>query len=327
MVTVLLFFFRGLAGGQTCCSGGVPLSANLGLPPEEGHTLQINLNYDLNVLETLKAGAKTLDDNSRSRLTHSVLLQAGYSFSDRLSVDALFSWVRQERSIRQFGGEDFTATDGLGDGVFLVKYKLLATVQNQTVISGALGVKAPFGRSDLRRTDGLTINADLQPGSGAWDGIAWAQIVHALNSRPTMALSGTIVYSRKGGNAEYLGDQTYQFGNEWQATAAFSDRIATGKVILDPSLSLRYRHAGPDRFNGLEVPSTGGQWVFLNPGLSYWFNPDLAFNARVEIPLFADITGTQVSPTYRINAGFFSRINFKKQQTSGSFGQDQLFSK
>lgn len=301
--------------GQTCCSGGVPLSSNLGLPPEEGKTLQLNLNYDLNVLQTLKTGTTELDDDSRTRRTHSALLQAGYSFSERISMDALFTWVRQERSIKQFGNEDFTATNGIGDAVFLFKYKLFSTTQNQTVVMGALGVKAPLGASGLRRDDGLSINADLQPGSGAWDGIGWAQVVHSLGFRRSMSVSATTVYGLKGKNTDYLGRQTYQFGNEVQLAAAVADRLFIGKMLLDPSLSLRFRHVRPDRFNEVGVPSTGGKWLFINPGLSYWFSPDHALNARVEVPLFADITGTQVTPTYRVNIGFFAKINRNKGVT------------
>ncbi len=308
----IILGFIGLSNnsfGQTCCSGGVPLSSSLGLPPESGNVFQLNLNYDLNVLQTLKTGREELNDDSRTRRTHSALLQLGYSFTDRISVDALFSWVRQERSIKQFGNEDFLATDGIGDAVLLFKYKLFSSAQDQTIVTSAIGVKAPLGSSDLRRDDGLTINADLQPGSGAWDGIAWTQVVHTLGARPSMSLSGTAVYGTKGKNDDYLGSQVYQFGNELQITAGLADRLFLGQFIIDPSLALRFRHVRPDRLDEEDVPSTGGKWIFINPGLSYWFSPKYALNAQVELPLFADIEGTQVTPTYRINIGLFAKIN------------------
>ena len=76
---------------QTCCSGGVPLSSNLGLPASEAKTLQFALTYDLNVLETLKTGRQTLEDNSRSRKTHSGILEVGYGFTDKFSIDGFKS--------------------------------------------------------------------------------------------------------------------------------------------------------------------------------------------------------------------------------------------
>ena len=98
---------------QTCCSGGVPVASNLGLPPSEAGAIQFSLGYDLNVLETLKTGRETLEDDSRSRKTHTGIIELGYAFSNKFSVDAFFSYVRQEREISQFNNVNFLATNGL----------------------------------------------------------------------------------------------------------------------------------------------------------------------------------------------------------------------
>ena len=60
--------------------------------------LQLGLNYDYNNLNTLNAGSERLDDNSRRRITNSILLGVGYAFSDRFSVETLFTWVNQSRT-------------------------------------------------------------------------------------------------------------------------------------------------------------------------------------------------------------------------------------
>ncbi len=317
VIVALAMAWWGQARGQACCSGGVPISANLGLPPQAGQTLQLNFAYDLNVLETLKEGRTVIEDHSRRRQTHSALLQAGYSFSERWAVDALFSWVRQERLIEQFGREDFTATNGIGDAVFLMKYQLYTAHQSQSMVWVGAGAKAPLGAADLSRDDGLTINADLQPGSGAWDGIGWMQLIHALPTRPSLALSATSVYSLKGVNDAYLGSEAYQFGAEWQWSAGLSDRVLLGKSIVDPALTIRYRRAWPDRFNRQVVPNTGGSWIFLAPAFNFWTSPDVALNARIELPLLASLTGTQVSPTYRLQLGLFVRLALRSPQLPG----------
>ncbi|MDX1666139.1 MAG: transporter [Saprospiraceae bacterium] len=321
IVKIVIWIWAGLILGpavdaQTCCSGGVPVASNLGLPPSQEKNLQISVSYDLNVLNTLKTGTEIIDDNSRDRKTHSVLLELGYGFSDRFSVDMFLSWVRQERTIEQFGNTNFTFTQGLGDAVFLFKYKFFGSLDGSTQFTGGLGVKPPFGSSDLRDRRGLTLSADLQPGSGAWDGILWAQYTRPLNIlRPSASFSLTGSYSVKGSNTDYLGSQTYQFGKELLISTAFSDRLLLGNAVFDPSLTFRYRQVEPDENDGQDVPSTGGQWVFIRPALSYWFTADMAFNAGITLPLFADITGTQVTPTYRINLGLYYNINFNKQET------------
>lgn len=307
---LLLFALSNFSSfGQTCCSGGVPVSSNLGLPASESQVLQFNLSYDLNVLKTLKSGADKLDDRSRDRKTHSVLLELGYSLTSRISVDAFFSLVRQERTITNFGQEDFTYSQGIGDAVLLFKYKVLTRHRDQTTLTAALGVKAPTGAADkLDPERGISLNADLQPGSGAWDGIGWAQFSHVTAFRPSLSLISTMIYSIKGKNTNYFDTQEYQFGQELQISAGLSDRIILGKQLIDPALLVRYRTVRPDKIDGQNLPSTGGDWIFINPSLSFWLKPDLSFNINGELPLYAFLEGTQVTPTYRINLGLYYRM-------------------
>ncbi|HHH49599.1 MAG TPA: transporter [Saprospiraceae bacterium] len=317
IINTIIFFLANSLAAQTCCSGGVPVSSNLGLPASDGKTIQFNLSYDLNVLRTLKSGKEILDDHSRDRKTHAVLLELGYSFTDRFSVDGFFSFVRQERTVNQFGNTDFTFTQGVGDAIVLFKYKLLALKNNQTTWLGGLGIKAPLGASDLRnRETGIWLNADLQPGSGAWDAILWSQFTQVTSFRPSMSFVSTLTYGIKGKNPAYFGTQVYQFGNELQISMGLSDRLLIGKSIVDPALLFRYRTVQADRNNNNDLPSTGGQWVFINPSITYWINSDMSFNINGELPLYSKLEGTQVTPTFRWNIGFFYRISLRKANSN-----------
>ncbi len=298
---------------QACCSGGVPVSGNLGLPAASGQVLQLSLSYDWNVLKTLKAGTETLDDDSRNRTTHSILLEAGYSFTNRFSVDGFFSFVRQERTINQFGDANFTYSQGIGDAVILFKYKLLSFQNDATALQLGFGPKIPLGAANRTDTRGITLNADLQPGSGAWDAIFWSQLTHATTFRPSLSIIGTLTYAYKGINNSYLGNSTYQFGQEWQIMAGLSDRLFVGKNILDPSLRVQYRTVQADLFNGENQPGTGGDWVFLTPGLTYWLNPDFSVNANLSLPVYARLENTQVTPTFRFTTGIYYRLAFAKK--------------
>jgi len=314
--SLLFFFFSGSMAAQTCCSGGVPVASNLGLPPSEKGAIQLSLGYDLNVLETLKTGRETLEDDSRSRKTHTGLLEIGYAFSNKFSVDAFLSFVRQEREIRQFNNINFSATNGIGDAVLLFKYKLFNTADNHTILQIGAGPKLPFGASDKRNEQGLTINADLQPGSGAWDLITWGQLAQVLPFRPSMSLNLTAIYSVKGVNDSYLGSQAYQFGKELQLAVGISERLTIGNMLFDPALTIRYRRQSEDILNDFAVPSTGGNWLFINPSLSYWVTPDLSFEAALTVPIRSDISGTQVTPTYRFRTGVFYRIPSKAEKAN-----------
>lgn len=304
-IVLLLVFGLMFSGayGQ-CCSGGVPMSGNIGLPSSEKGTWQFTANYDLNVLETLKAGAETLDDRSRRRETHALLVEAGYTFDEKWSVDLFLSFVRQERTINQSGfSEDFVYTQGVGDGVLLAKYKVTPK------FTAGLGVKLPIGAADRVRANGVFLNADLQPGSGAWDQILYGSYTSPIAIRPTLTFSATAIHRFTGTNNNYFDNgvstSTYTFGDETQLILALADRFTFGALLIDPSLKIRYRLAGRDFFNDVEFPGSGGDFVFINPGLSYVINTKLSYQINMEFPLFARVTDTQLSPTVRFNTGLF----------------------
>ncbi len=290
---------------QTCCSGGVPISTNLGLPPSYQGTAQFTLTYDANILRTLKEGTTLIEDRARERITSSLILSAGYSITDRIGVEALIPFVRQERNITQPGGfNDFESTQGIGDMLILFKYRVTSLNSQKHVLSMGLGPKMPTGSSSELNSRGLILNADLQPGSGAWDIIYWGNYIYQLDSRPTMSLYSVVTYRQTGTNTDYLnGSSTYKIGENLRILAGVSDQFRVGSVMFSPSLGVRYRKAQADEFNSELLPSTGGDWVYLIPGAGISITPNLTFETNVELPMYANPTGTQLSPTYRVNIG------------------------
>ena len=107
-------FFTYQVAGQTCCSGGVPVSGNLGMPAGEVGLLQVSIAYDQNRLNTLQTEWTRQEDANRTRLTHSALVELGYVWSPRWAVDVLGAVGGQERLIQtQSGGEDLARTVGI----------------------------------------------------------------------------------------------------------------------------------------------------------------------------------------------------------------------
>ncbi len=293
---------------QTCCSGGIPLSNNLGLASAEKGTVLVGIHYDYNHLNTLNDGTVTLDDNSRLRITHSVLLNAGYSITNRLSVEGLFTWINQRRNITQFGNSTLSNTSGLGDAVLLLKYDFPNALGESSSIRLGVGAKIPLGSSTEVNDQGITYNADLQPGSNAWDIIYWASLSKNFTFRPTLTFSSRLVYRDTGTNDSYLGTTTYKFGNELQAFLNFSDQFLLFNAVTNPGVSVKYRNAQRDKTGGFDLPNTGGEWIFLIPGFGMNITPNLSFSTKFEIPLYSNVDGTQLTPTYRLTTGLLYRI-------------------
>lgn len=317
MIRILFFSIFLLASqqvlSQTCCSGGVPLSNNIGLPNDGKGALFLGLTYDYNKLNTLNAGREKLDDDSRLRITNSVILSLGYSFSDRFSVESLYTWVNQTRTITQFGNESFTETSGIGDAVVLAKYTLPNILGKNSIASFGTGIKLPFGESDIRTAQGIQLTADLQPGSGALDYIALLSFSKNLSFRPSAVVSGTATFRFTGVNNDYLnGVATYEFGNGFQANIGYTDQFLAFNTIFNPGLVIKYRHAQVDKIDSSNLPNTGGEWVFVRPELNVNITPNLSLVSRLEVPIYSYVDGTQLTPSLRFSGGINLRLKKKK---------------
>jgi hypothetical protein len=288
---------------QTCCSGGVPLSNNLGFSVTDPGNWQFMIGYDLNVMNTLKSGTETLNDNTRKRTTHTIMAQAGYTFKDWFSVDMFLPYIFQERILTpKDQPANMSSTSGVGDFVIMPKIRFYNNFQS------GIGIKVPIGATELKNEDGFVLSPDLQPGTGAWDLIFWLNGGQELNFRKSMSVYGTVSYRATGSNTTYLGDQTYTFGDEFQITAGIADRLFIGNQIFDPSISIKYRNAKSDNRDEFDLPSTGGEWVFIRPALIFQATPMISIQSNIELPLYANLKGTQVTTTYRINLSIIASL-------------------
>ena len=179
-----------------------------------------------------------------------------------------------------------------------------------------IGSKLPLGSSTKTDDQGITYNADLQPGSNAFDLLYFTQYGFQANFRPSFSINSRLIYRATGTNNSYFGDTTYKFGNELQAFLNFSDQFVLNKTLINPSLSLKYRHAALDEIGGSELNNTGGDWWFIIPNLSVALNATLGLFARAEIPIYSNVYGTQLTPTYRISTGIL--FTFKPKQFENS---------
>lgn len=319
LIWIGMILFANQAFSQTCCSGGVPLSGNIGFIGAATGTFQAELSYDLNYLGTLKNETEVYKESSRRRTTQSLLLKTGYSITRWLAVDALFTYVHQERQVSVLEQTFRVSTRGIGDAVILPKFTLSRLSENAHEIQLGIGLKVPLGSTDHKDERGITLNADLQPGSGTWDMITWAYFARQFGSRPSMHVSTRLLGRFNGVNRKYYGSQSYQFGQSGQIFLSLGDQLLIGNEILAPSLSLSYRLAAPDRINEQELENTGGQWINVVPALSWHIRQNLIIHLVPEIPLFSKVNGTQLTPTFRIQVGVYYSFARKKTDNSKKY--------
>ena len=286
---------------QACCSGGVPLGGNLGLGTAERKSIQFLVTYDYNAINDLMDGSRRLPDDTRSRTTHSSILEINYGLTSRFSIAGVFPLIRQERDINAYAGaRDFTATQGLGDVAMLFKIRVLnpEKISNWEGVVGA-GPKFPTGRTTFANNLGLALPADMQPGSGSWDGLFWSFFQKRNVFHPNLSIMGVATMRITGENKNYNQTQVYQFGNEFQFNLG-GNYSAYLQWPLDIFAWFRYRNQAEDLIDGSAFPGSGGQWVYVIPGVNIHFLNNLSFRLSGDIPLYRQLNGTQLTTSYRI---------------------------
>ena len=315
-VSLIFVLFLGLlveVNAQTCCSGGVPLSNSIGLPMLGTKALQLNLSYDYNNLSTLIQDREKIDDNARTRITHTMMLQMGTAITPRLAVEVLIPYIKQDRKIVQFGNEDFTTTNGLGDITTLLSYGLLKPDAEKSLSFG-FGIKAPTGAIDNTNSLGILLNSDLQPGTGAWDVLSLIRFVTPFPKKKNTSFFVNAILNYKGTDADQQQNLSYKFGNEQQLSVGINSQGLALKRLWNIGGGLRLRNVGSNKTNEQRIASTGGKWAFGNVNLTHWLVPSkTSINLGTDIPIYTSVSGLQNVPTYRINVSLYSLIEYKKK--------------
>ncbi|MDZ7765776.1 MAG: transporter [Melioribacteraceae bacterium] len=305
---LLLVLVNGEKYAQACCSSGTPLLGSLEMSSGSSGVLQLGLTYDYNSLQSVYEGSRFLNDQTRERLTQSALFEITYGLSNRWAITGLFSFVNQNRTINSFNNQtNEVSTNGLGDAVFLLKYKLVQpNIINQTELAVGGGLKVPTGKADIKN-NGILLPADLQSGSGSYDVLFWAYYSKGFIPDSPISILANVSYKinssydRFGGNV-----QAYKFGNELILSSGLGYRTDT---LFDFSLLVRFRNTAMDVFNDQNIPNTGGSWLYVIPGVNLKFTDHFTGRLSSQLPVYRDLQGTQLTTTYTISFSLFYSVS------------------
>lgn len=316
IVSVFLFFMLSLtfstpAEAQTCSCAGAPLLGAQSSGAEGRGNLLVGVTYEFNQITDLFSGSTEITNDSADRNTQSTLLEINYGITDRLSATGTFSYVRKERSsgLSTPGSTQTATTSGIGDGLFLFRYTVLPqTLWNRYRIAVGGGAKVPLGSTSINNPNGRRFNADMQPGTGAWDGVIWSSVGMNFLPASAMSLSLTNSFRATGSNERFVEGDDYQFGNELisilglSGSFSFTDRLSY-------TLNLRYRSTSSDERNDVTQPNTGGKWFTLIPDLYISTSDRTSLKLSGQVPLYQDLNGLQPTTSYALSASFFVNIN------------------
>jgi hypothetical protein len=273
----------------------------------------------------LEAAALRDEDVHSLRSTELPSLGFAHGLTDRLMFSLQLPYVAQtgiregehHHEAEDTGTEvvDLGDAKGVGDLTLLGQYRFFGQRSGpQASLLG--GVQAPTGKTDERDSEGVLFDAEFQPGSGSWDGLIGLAISKPL---ARWSLDGNVLYT-----VATEGTQQTDLGDRFQYNGSLSYRVtgAAGaaehrhahahnrarhehpsyRLAVDLVLELNGEWQAKETISGVTDPNSGGNVVYLAPGLRLTSNRMSGF-VSVGIPIVSDLNGLQSDPTYRLLGG------------------------
>ncbi len=255
---------------------------------------------------TLKEGTKTVGDpQDQALMTFEEDLEFVYGATRDLTLGLTQPFVERRLRFDDPAGERRTiSAEGPGDlalvGVYRVYRKDVERGTTQFSFLG--GLKLPSGATDIEDSNlprltgkpGTRLPPDLQLGSGSVDGIVGLAAFHNMDR---LSFYGDVQ-----GKLNTRGTQDFRAGN-----TLFYD--LTADYVLLPQRNmfavLELNGVSTSRADQADrtVRSSGGQLLFISPGLLYLPIPNLILETSVQVPIYRDLNGRQLAPDWSVVAG------------------------
>jgi Putative MetA-pathway of phenol degradation len=219
---------------------------------------------------------------------------------------------------------------GIGDLTLLGQYRFYNNRATRTELALLLGVMAPTGVTDRHADTGELFDAEFQPGSGSWDGLFGAAVTKRIGP---WSFDANVLYVlvTEGTQNTDLGDRfLYNVGVSYRLMRGSSEAAAPMKLgalpdpmwhggpgthrhshvhqetstapSLDLVLELNGEWHAKQVESGVTDPNSGGNTLFLAPGLRYSRDNWSSF-LSVGIPIINGLNGIQAEPEVRVLTG------------------------
>lgn len=195
---------------------------------------------------------------------------------------------------------------GFGDVSIFSQYRFFHSADNLNHAALTLGLKTPTGQTALTNNQGTNFETHHQPGSGSWNPSAGLSFTRVMGS---FSFDTNVLYTvaTKGAQGTDLGDNfgynlalSYAFG----APARNAFFAASNNAPWTAVLELNGEWQGYQKTAGLKDPNSGGNIVFISPGVRYSGGKNWNTALSVGAPIVKDFNGYQTPPDYRITYRF-----------------------
>jgi hypothetical protein len=174
-------------------------------------------------------------------------------------------------------------SQGIGDLHLFGDYAFLKNEKNSAHLVS--GVKLPVGQTDELNSGHEKFEAELQPGSGAFDYILGGILQQRFNRSQ---LNGNLAYVYK-----TEGTQDYRFGDVLSASffADYQLNPDSESFITQVGINGNFQYEQKHENAGSEIADSGGTTILLGPTFSIKKDSQVAFTGSVLFPLHQDLGG------------------------------------
>jgi hypothetical protein len=204
--------------------------------------------------------------------------------------------------------ENLGSSSGMGDLMLLGKYRFRRGEGAQLEPALLLGLELPTGETD-KRANGERLEAEHQPGSGSWDPIfgfavskrfgAYSVDAGALYNLVTKGSQDTDI----GDRASYGLAVSYRLGGEPQSYRLDGKPLLSDRPTWDLMLELNGEWFDRQRVGGEVERDSGGNQVFLSPGVRFTGGPHWTAHLSVGIPVVNELRRSHPDTGYKVLAG------------------------
>jgi hypothetical protein len=174
--------------------------------------------------------------------------------------------------------------NGLGDMRVIGRYQ--ANRPDGTVAGLRFGVSLPTGEIDVRNDEGVRAERSLAPGTGTTGLIAGANVSGKIGSTPAGYFASVT------GQWALNSHEAFRPGYQLVVNGGASYPLARSVTAL---LQMSALVKGRDQGAEAEPADSGGEKVFLGPGVTFTIAHNLWLYAFVEVPLYQRVNGTQLT--------------------------------
>jgi hypothetical protein len=282
-----------------------------GIYAEPGARVELRYEYlEQNQLrngsDKVESGQIPMHHDEVSTLNQALFATFDYNFASGFGLSAVVPVVKRDHEhIHNHHGqqlpEEWEFTE-LADVRLAGRYQFPVGAKDSSrpqVLGFTLGVKLPTGKTDVTNDEGDAAERSLQPGTGTTDPILGAYYQVQLPAR------GLGFFAQAAYAFPLDAYQGYRPG--YRTTVDLGMRYqAAEKIALLLQLNAVWK--GHDSGEEAEPDDSGGQYVFISPGISVNLSRKIQIFGLLQLPIYQYVNGVQLTADWGATAGIGYRF-------------------